>query len=131
MPEPSVGQDSHFFRIGGAPAVTVAVEQFYQRMQKDPRVCGFFAALDLDALQQHQVLFLSQLLGGPEQYTGRTLARAHAGLGINPQQFSIVGDHLLAVLDELSVPEDTIAAVKQALAAVAPEIISSSMPPGV
>ncbi|MGL5828357.1 MAG: group I truncated hemoglobin [Angustibacter sp.] len=117
-------QDSHYARIGGAPAVTVAVEQFYQRLQRDPSVCGFFTSMNLDALQQHQVLFLSQLLGGPEKYTGRTLARAHASLGITAKQFDIVGEHLLTVLEELSVPQDTVAAVRRALSDVAPDIVT-------
>ncbi len=131
MSQSTLSASSHFDRIGGLAAVEVAVEQFYQRLTQDERVSHFFAGIQLDQLHQHQVLFLTQLLGGPAQYSGRSLSRAHSQLGIQAQDYSIVADHLVAVLNSLSVAPDIIADVSAALSSVAADIISpESKEPG-
>jgi hemoglobin len=124
MSPSTLSANSHFDRIGGLAAVEVAVEQFYQRLTQDSKVSHFFTNLQLDQLHQHQVLFLTQLLGGPAQYSGRSLSRAHAQLRISAADYNIVADHLIAVLQSLSVAPDIITDVSTALASVADDIIS-------
>lgn len=111
--------------IGGAPAVEEAVRRFYDRLLHDPQVVGFFDGVDLDRLRQHQVALLTTILGGPDAYSGRELAQAHAHLAITSDDYTRVGGHLVAVLEELRVPAHVIAAVAETLQAVAPNIITA------
>ncbi|THV21738.1 group I truncated hemoglobin [Glycomyces paridis] len=112
-------------RIGGAPAVTEAVERFYKRLLADPDLSGFFADTDLARLKRHQVALISQVLEGPKSYEGRELAEAHRGMGITADQYAAVGAHLVAVLVELEVPQDIIEAVGKVLESVAPDVIEA------
>jgi len=116
---------SAYDRIGGAPAVTEAVERFYRRLLADDELSGFFTDTDLPQLKRHQAALISQVLDGPKAYGGRELAEAHRGMEITPGQYKAVGMHLTAVLEELEVPRDIIDSVEQVLASVAPEIIEA------
>jgi hemoglobin len=117
---------SPYERLGGEVSIQAAVELFYHRLVADPTLRDYFADLDLVQLKRHQALFLGQLLGGPAAYAGRSLAQAHAGLDITAVDFQAVGAHLIGVLNELGAPTDIVAAVNEALAAVAGDIITAS-----
>jgi hemoglobin len=116
---------SLYEQVGGAPAITEAVERFYRRLLDDERVSAYFRDVDLPRLKRHQVLLLSQVLGGPAQYDGRALQGAHAGLGITDEQYAVVGAHLVAVLEELGAPANVVEAVKGVLGDVRPDVVAA------
>ncbi|MCD0442495.1 group 1 truncated hemoglobin [Glycomyces sp. A-F 0318] len=118
---------SPYERIGGAPAVTEAVERFYRRLLADGDLAGFFTDTDLPQLKRHQVALISQVLDGPKSYEGRELAEAHRGMGITAGQYQAVGAHLIAVLEELDVPGDIIDHVGKVLESVAPDVIGADV----
>ena len=125
MTDSAVSESSSLYQsVGGAPAVTEAVERFYRRLLDDPRVSAYFTEVDLPRLKRHQVLLLSQVLGGPAQYDGRTLKDAHAGLGITTEQYAVVGEHLIAVLTELQAPAEVVAGVQGVLVDVQPDVVA-------
>jgi len=121
-PEP---QASAYDRIGGAPAVTEAVERLYRRLLADPELSGFFSGTDLAVLKRHQVALISQVLDGPKSYAGRDLAEAHRSMDISVGQYKAVGAHLTEVLEELGVPRDIIDTVGNVLESVAPDVIGT------
>lgn len=123
---PSDVTQTHFERLGGQVPLALAVEKFYQRVLQDSQLSKYFATADLSRLKRHQAVFLGQVLGAPESHRGRSLAQAHAGLGITQADFDQVGRHLLAVLTELEVPEDIIDDVQAAIASVASDIVADS-----
>ena len=116
---------SAYDRIGGAPAVTEAVERLYRRLLADPELSEFFTGTDLPVLKRHQVALISQVLDGPKAYTGRELAEAHQGMDISAAQYEAVGAHLIAVLEELDVPRDIVEHVGKVLESVAPDVIGA------
>lgn len=121
----SVEATSLYEQVGGAPAITEAVERLYRRLLDDPRVSAYFTGVDIPQLKRHQVLLLSQVLGGPAQYDGRTLAAAHAGLGITPEQYAVVGEHLVGVLQELGAPANVVEAVESVLGSVQSDVVAA------
>lgn len=102
--------------IGGAPAVRVAVDKFYERVLSDPQLAHYFGRVDMDKLKSHQRAFIAAAIGGPDVYQGRDMARAHANLGITDSDFDAVVRHLVATLTELRVPNEIIADIGNALA---------------
>jgi hemoglobin len=94
-----------FERIGGKPAVQLAVEQFYVRVLADPLLAPFFEKTDLARLKSHQFAFLSQVMGGPRKYSGETMARAHSRLSIEERHLNAVAGHLVETLRSLGVSE--------------------------
>jgi hemoglobin len=110
-------------RIGGAPAVSAVVDRFYQRLLDDPDLAHFFTTVDLPRLKRHQVLLISQVLGGPAEYSGRELGEAHAGLHITGPDFKGVVTHLIDVLREVNVDSDIIFRVSVALAGTEKDVV--------
>lgn len=111
--------------IGGARAVAAVVEEFYARLQGDPVTAPVFASVDLPRLKRHQLLMLVKVLGGPDRYTGRDLAAAHAGLAITGETYARVCLYLLTVMHDFKVPMDVLVVAHQVLAAVRDQIVTA------
>lgn len=113
--------------IGGAPAVSAAVEDFYTRLLADPQLAPFFEDVDLAGLKSHQRSFIAAALGGAEIYAGRDMAAAHAGLDISDADFDAVVAHLVDTLTGLGVPDDTITQIGGALAPLRNQIVTAEL----
>jgi hemoglobin len=112
-------------RIGGRTAVATAVDAFYVRVVQDSSLAPFFANVDMVRLKHHQFAFLSQALGGPQQYSGATMAQAHARLRIEQRHFDAVAAHLVATLRGLGVSEGIVAEVAAAVTPLAQQIVTT------
>jgi hemoglobin len=110
--------------IGGAPAVSTAVDDFCQRVLADPQLAPFFAGIDLNRLKSHQRAFIAAAIGGSELYRGRDMAAAHAGMSISDDDFDAVLGHLVETLTGLGVPAETVAEIGVALAPLRADIVS-------
>ncbi|OUR63598.1 group 1 truncated hemoglobin [Methylophaga sp. 42_25_T18] len=106
--------DSIYSQIGGAAAVDAAVDIFYRKVLTDDSISSFFDSTDMDAQRDKQKAFLTMVMGGPNDYTGRDLRTAHAPLveqGLNEDHFMSVAGHLQATLEELNVPSNLTLAI--------------------
>jgi hemoglobin len=99
---------SLYEQLGGMANIEAVVGNFYGRILADESLQPMFANIDMDHLRRHQTRFLSFALGGPNQYTGRNMRRAHEGLGITEEQFNAVAGHLVDALATFDVPADLI-----------------------
>ncbi len=97
---------SLYEQLGGEPAMDAAVTLFYQKVLDDPRVNGFFKAVDMNKQRQRQKTFLTLAFGGPGNYNGKGMSEAHQKLvdrGLNDGHFDAIIEHLGATLKELGV----------------------------
>lgn len=105
---------SLYEQLGGSPAVDAAVDIFYRKMLADERVSHFFDDIDMEKQAAKQKGFLTMVLGGPHNYTGKSMREGHAHLiarGLNDSHVDIVIGHLGDTLRELGVGEAQIAQV--------------------
>ncbi len=105
-------QPSLYERIGGEAAVNAAVDIFYRKVLADDRIKHFFDGVDMEKQAAKQKAFLTMAFGGPNNYTGADMRKAHAHLverGLNDSHFDAVMENLAATLKELNVPDDLIA----------------------
>jgi hemoglobin len=116
-------QQSIYDRLGGARAIEAAVGLFYQKVWTDPLLADYFDGVDRGRLKEHQREFITAVLGGPEEYNGRRLSEAHAGLGITDAAFYQVVAHLAATLIELGVDKDTIGEIAIRLAPYRSDVV--------
>lgn len=104
-------------KIGGEEAVAKVVDYFYSELVlKDDTVNHFFEHTDMEKQRRHQTKFISFALGGPNQYSGKSMAKAHEGMNIQPAHFDSIAHHLHAALAHFGVNE---ADIDQALSKVA------------
>jgi hemoglobin len=107
---------SAWVQIGGAPTVKLMVGRIYHLIKFDDEIyLRYFAGHDLVEIQAHMAALLTKLLGGPDRYTGRDLAEAHAGLNITNQHYNDVGDYVISALWSVHAGPEVIAAVSQTL----------------
>jgi hemoglobin len=109
--------------LGGKPALSAVVDAFYQRILADPLTAHFFASTNMDRQRQHLTVFLMLALGGPNTYSGRSMEKAHAGLGITKADFGAVAGHLVQTLEALQVPQVHIDSVVERVASLEGNIV--------
>ena len=114
---------SLYEQLGGTPAIEAVVADFYIRVLADKTLAPIFARIDMDHLRRHQARFISFALGGPNQYTGRSMRRAHTGLGITEAQFTAVAGHLTDSLASCGVPDYLIDQVITGVAQLKDDVI--------
>jgi len=100
--------ESLFKRIGGKKAVNAAVDLFYEKVLADPLINHFFKNTDMTRQRSHQKAFLTYAFGGMENYSGKNMRDAHAGMSIEEAHFAAVAKHLQSTLEELGVDEGLI-----------------------
>lgn len=110
-----------FDKLGGAAAVDLAVDKFYERVLQDDRIKHFFADVDMVKQRAHQKAFLTYAFGGTDKYNGRYMREAHKELvekqGLSSEHFDAVAEDLMATLKEMGVPPellDQVAAIAAA-----------------
>ena len=119
---------SIYDEVGGAPAVTAVVDGLYRRLIADPDLMAYFDGRDLDGLKAHQRALVTVALGGTtEEYGGRMMQPAHAGLAITNEAFDKVLEHLQAALAGAGVAPATSAKVLAILQPVRTDVVDSSM----
>jgi hemoglobin len=114
---------SDYDAVGGGPAVSAVVNDFYERVLGDPQLAPYFEGVDMARLKRHQALLVTQVLGGPANYDGRSLSEAHAGLGIDSDDFNAVVGHLAAAMKDAGVPDDIIGRAGAVVVATEPDIV--------
>ena len=121
----STQAQSDYERIGGGTAVKAVVDRFYELILADGRLVGFFDGADMPSLKRHQVLLISQVLGGPANYDGQDLREAHAHLDISLDDYLNVVSHLVQAMVENRVPPEIIERVGEALAETQRDVVTS------
>lgn len=97
-------------KIGGQPTIEKVVDDLHKRILADNTVNQFFARTDMAKQRGHFIAFLSQLLEGPKQYSGRPMDKTHTGMSVQPQHFDAVAKHLSDAMATNGVAADDISA---------------------
>jgi hemoglobin len=93
-------------RLGGDAGVTRLLDELYRRALADPLFVPFFQNIDLERFKSRQHAFVSQAVGGPQQYAGPPLVQSHAHLRIEQRHFDGFIEHLRCALQDIGAPDD-------------------------
>lgn len=110
--------------LGGADGVAATVADLYRRLLRDRDVAPYFAGVDLARLEAHMADLLVAVLDGPDHYSGRDLASAHAGLRITHDAFDSTASHLLDALEDRSVRPEVLDAVLDKVAPLRRSVVT-------
>ena len=98
-------------RLGGDAAVDAAVDIFYRYVLADDRINHWFDAVDMERQAAKQKAFMTMAFGGPNNYSGADMRKAHAHLveqGLNDSHFDAVAENLGKALMDLNVAQEMI-----------------------
>jgi len=103
-------QPTLYERLGGVYSIAVVIDDLIDRVMADPRLNANPAVDEA----HHKVspagfkYFVTEMLcwasGGPQQYSGRSMADSHRHLNITPQEWEAFMDDLQQTLDKFKVP---------------------------
>jgi hemoglobin len=96
--------DSLYDRIGGLPALEVAVERFYERVRADREVAPLFASTERPRHKSRLIAWLGHMTGGPTR---------PPAADSRPEELYVeaVTRHLPATLEELGIEGDLAASI--------------------
>ncbi len=101
-------------QLGGKTAIDQAVDIFYTKVLSDDRVNEFFKDTDMNKQKRMQKAFLTFAFGGPNNYQGRNMRKAHEKVvadGLNDAHFDTIVELLAETLKELNANDEQIAKV--------------------
>ncbi|MFC4766553.1 group I truncated hemoglobin [Effusibacillus consociatus] len=110
-------------QLGGQEAIQKVVERFYEKILSDDTINHFFKETDMKKQIRHQTLFLTWVTGGPNQYTGQSMSKAHEGLNLQEEHFNAVAGHLVSTLQEFGVTEQQIGLVVEKLLTMKEDVL--------
>lgn len=103
-------QSSLYERLGGVYSIAVVVDELVDRVMADPRLNANPAVDEA----HHKVppagfkYLVTEMVcwatGGPQKYTGRTMADSHRHLNITPQEWDAFMDDFQQTVDKFKVP---------------------------
>ena len=101
----TLSQPTLFDRIGGMGAVNAAVDIFYGKVIRDPRINHFFRHINMEKQSGKLKSFLAFAFGASYPYPGQALREAHQYMNLTEDHFNAVAEHLVLTLQELNVPQ--------------------------
>lgn len=120
----NLSEQTLYEKVGGAEAIEKVVDYFYEELVlKDPAVNQFFEHTDMKKQKLHQAKFISYALGGPNQYSGNSMAKAHEGMNLQPEHFNAIAKHLHDALAHFGVSEREIDEALTRVAALRDDIL--------
>jgi len=103
-------QPSLYDRLGGIYSIATVVDDFIDRVMTDPRLNANPAVNEA----HHKVPpagfkylvteMVGMATGGPQTYTGRSMADSHRDMNITPKEWEAFMDDFQQTLDKFSVP---------------------------
>jgi len=99
-----------YTRLGGIDAIAAVTDKFIANVGADNVINAKFEATvadsyRLEAFRNNLVDQICAGAGGPCQYKGKTMADAHAGMGITDDEFAALVNDLVSALDYYKVAE--------------------------
>ena len=116
---------SLYDKLGGDAAVNAAVDIFYRKVLVDDRINSYFDGIDMERQAAKQKAFLTMVLGGPNNYTGKDMREGHKHLvGLNDGHVDAVIENLGATLKELGVSDEDIGQVAAIAESVRDDVLN-------
>lgn len=109
--------DSLYQAFGQQQGITEVVDAMVVNVEADPRIKAYFEGVSHKRIKQKLIEQFCVLTGGPCQYTGRSMADSHKGLGIDQPAFNALVEDLQLAMEQRHVPYH---AQNQLLAKLAP-----------
>jgi hemoglobin len=96
-----------YARLGGYDAIAAVADDLLPRLMADAQLGRFWQHRGEDGVRREKQLlidFLCASAEGPLYYTGRDMATAHRGMGINESDWARFLTHVQATLNKFAVP---------------------------
>jgi hemoglobin len=119
-------------RLGGVYSIATVVDDFIDRIMVDPRlnanprVDEAHHRVQPPGFKYLVTEMVCWAAGGPQKYTGKSMAESHGHLNINSEEWVAFVDDLQQTLDKFKVPADEQAELKAIVESTRSDIVVDS-----
>jgi hemoglobin len=125
-PAPSKRRTGSLFeRIGGLQAISAVVDDFAGNVLADARINKKFAKTDAPRLLANLKDFVCFATGGPCQYNGLSMKKAHEHMRVTGGEFDALVEDFVKTLDKFNVGDPERGELLKALGGTRPDIVRS------
>jgi hemoglobin len=124
-PAPPRATGTLYERLGGRETIFAMVDDFFMNILGDSRINKKFAKSDALRLVANMRDFICVASGGPCQYYGLDMKKAHRNMGTTAGEFNAMIENLVKTLDKFRVQEKERNELLTALARLRGEIVES------
>jgi hemoglobin len=103
--------ESIYEQLGGFTTVRKIIAEFYNSVLNEDELGKYFANTDMERQIDHQTKFISQLLGGPVEYSDDHLQKIHARMSITDQHFDMIKEILCDTLEDFDLEDEQVSFV--------------------
>jgi len=126
-----INEKKLFERIGGTRAINEIVDEWTRLNLADQRVAAAFSPVTskperLGKMRRNLSEQLCELAEGPCQYKGSDIKKAHVALAVSEDQYLVVSDNLVRVLQVREVAEREKNELLARIGELRPEIVTES-----
>lgn len=101
----AVAADKNLYeRLGGKPALQAVVGELWNVVAADARINGRFKTTKPEIFGAQLVDFLCVAAGGPCQYKGQDMKKAHTGMMLTEAEFMALAEDTTKALNKFKVP---------------------------
>jgi len=101
---PATAPSGLYQALGEKPGIARLMDDFVNRVVKDPRIGGHFKDVKPQALKDSLTDQICQISGGPCKYEGADMKSAHADMDINKGHFNALVEVLQSAMDAQGIP---------------------------
>jgi hemoglobin len=101
---PAHADEALYNDFGGKAGLVKIADDLMTNVLADPRTRPYFEEAPQKRIKEKLAEQLCVLLDGPCTYTGRTMKRAHEGLGVTREAFNALVENLQKAMDKNNVP---------------------------
>ena len=112
-------------KYGGYDTIYNAIFDLYEQMCDHPEIAQHFIGVNLERLITLQTQFVSKALGGPVEYKGRPIGRAHAPLHITDFQYDEISKCFTRIFTKHGFENEDLLVIKNLLFDLRKEIVTS------
>ncbi len=96
--------DGLYRALGEKPGITALIDDFVNRVTRDPRIGHFFAKTKLPNLKEQLRDQVCHLSGGPCAYEGDPMKPVHADMQVHKADFNALVEVLQVAMDARQIP---------------------------
>jgi truncated hemoglobin YjbI len=116
---------SLYEQAGGDAVLRPAVSLFYRKVFQDASLLPFFEGVDRQRLEEHQLAFITQALGGPIGYDGPSLREVHAGHSIEQRHFDVLTLHMEVAFLEMGLEPELVNQALTTIRGLASDVVNT------
>jgi hemoglobin len=101
---PTASAGTLYEDLGGEAGVIAVIDQFLWHLADDEKVSHYFVETNLERFRSKLIEYVCQVAAGPCTYSGDSMERTHANMGVSIADFNVTVESLMHAMQSQHIP---------------------------